>query len=121
MSIDAVRTLLEKAEQSPELNAALEAALRDAHRPVESFLTTAREHGCEFSADEFLEVMGSRPGSDSELSESQLESVAGGLSLSSSWSNLATRTFRSYRSAPSIQQIGVGGIAQAEEEDEIQT
>ena len=121
MSREAVGELIEKARIDEALGRALESALSGSAQPVQEFLRVAREHGCDFTAEEFVQVvegMGTGDDAPRELSDTELDSLAAGGGL---WSSTALKTFRSYTSSPSIQKIGFGGIYQQEgiEEDEM--
>lgn len=80
MSREAVHDLLAKAEADPVVTKRLEDALADEDDAVASFLAVAAEQGCEFTADEFVEVMEAVLGEDRprELAEPELSAATGG-------------------------------------------
>ena len=80
MSHDAVRELLRKAEEDPELTKRLEDALARENDPAASFLAAASAEGCEFTADEFVEVMEGvlAAGQPQELADAELSATVGG-------------------------------------------
>lgn len=117
MSKEAVHELLKKAGQDAALRSALETAIGDEKTAVQSFLATAAEHGCEFTAKEFVEVM-EQAAETGELGDGELDAVAGG-ALLSGWSVPKTTLtlFRSYTTSPSISSLG--GLSEVEEEEEL--
>ncbi len=124
MSKQAVIDFLKKIDGDPDVQEKLDRALDDEKRAVELFLETAAEQGFQFTADEFLgaveeEGIGEK---DGELSDEDLEAVAGGLSFRSSrmrrMTSRATRRFGSLRSGLGIRGIGGGGVLQETQEEE---
>lgn len=76
MSTDNIRTFLDKAATDAALQEKVSAAYRAAQEATARALSAlASEHGLDFSADELLAVQ------SQELSESDLEGVAGGFSI----------------------------------------
>lgn len=79
MTFLAINSFFQQVGQSTELRTSVEAALED--RPLAAafeIVDIAKAHGCDFTATELREYLASES-SDAELSESQLEAVAGGL------------------------------------------
>ena len=101
MSHDAVHELLRKAEEDPELTKRLEDALARENDPAASFLATASAEGCEFTADEFVEVMEGvlAAGQPRELAETALSAtIGGGRGVASS----ALQHFKTFDSSPGV-------------------
>jgi len=125
MSKDAVIEFLKKVDGDLGLQEKLDGALDDEGRAVELFLATAAEQGFQFTADEFLEAVQAEGigEKDGELSDEDLEAVAGGMGFrsrrTSGMVSKATRRFGSYRSGVGIRGIGPGGVMQADEEEEL--
>ena len=104
MSREAVYELFKKADQDAELKRKLEEALAKDEGAVAAFLATAAETGCEFTADEFVQVRETERAEDAprELSDAEMEGVAaGGRSVSA-----ASLFSRFPRRGPSIRQVG---------------
>ena len=78
MSREAVYELFKKADQDAELKRKLEEALAKDEGAVAAFLATAAETGCEFTADEFVQVRETERAEDAprELSDAEMEGVA---------------------------------------------
>lgn len=124
MSKQTVIDFLKKVDGEPDVQEKLDRALDDEGRAVELFLATAAEQGFQFTADEFLEAMKAE-GIDeksAELSDEDLEAVAGGLSFRNPrmrrMTSRAMRRFGSLRSGLGIRGIGGGGVMQELEEEE---
>jgi len=127
MSKDAVIEFLKKVDGDLGLQEKLDGALDDEGRAVELFLATAAEQGFQFTADEFLEAVQAEGigEKDGELSDEDLEAVAGGGMRFSSrrmrgMTSRAMRSFGSLRSGLGIRGMGPGGVMQSEEEEELQ-
>ncbi len=106
MSREAVYELFKKADQDAELKRKLEEALAKDEGAVAAFLATAAETGCEFTADEFVQVRETERAEDAprELSDAEMEGVAaGGRSVS------AASLFSRFQRGPSIRQVGPSG------------
>lgn len=122
MSKEAVHALMKKAESDAQLRDALEAALQDEGTAVRAFLETAAKHGCEFTAQEFVEVLeqqGAAQGdTGGELDDQQLDAVAGGAYFSSlRFPKTTFNLFRSYSAGPTAGSLGdIGGTMEEEEE-----
>ena len=125
MSTDSVIRFLKMADENPDLQDRLEGALGDEENAVAAFLEAAKDHGFEFTADEFLDALtaagiGEKSG---ELKDEDLEAVAGGLSFGSlRVRGLASRAgllIGRYRRGPGIGGVGRGGVMQSEEEEEL--
>lgn len=79
MTFLAINSFFQQVGQSTDLRHSVETALED--RPLAAafeIVDIARAHGCDFTATELREYLAS-PSPDAELSEDQLETVAGGL------------------------------------------
>ena len=128
MSNDAVVEFMKKVDGDPGLQETLDRALDDEERAVESFLGAAAEQGFRFTADEFLETVRGEDanGMEGELSDDQLEAVAGGLSFAMPTTRrIVRRAFRrigSYRTGLGIRGIGPADVMQeVQEEEDVQT
>ena len=79
MTFLAVNDFFKKVGEDPELRSTVEAALIG--RPIAAafeIVDIARAHGCDFSATELREYLAAGA-ADAELSDQQLEAVAGGI------------------------------------------
>jgi predicted ribosomally synthesized peptide with nif11-like leader len=124
MSKQAVIDFLKKVDGDLGVLEKVDRALDDKGRAVELFLATAAEHGFQFTADEFFEAVQAE-GIDEksgELSDEDLEAVAGGLTFQSrrtrGMTSRAMKKFGSLRSGLGIRGIGGGGVMQEAQEEE---
>ena len=113
MSIEAASESLNKAKQDSKLQRQLDDCLAQ-EDGLQSFIEIAAQHGCEFTTEEFAELI--QP-ADGALSDDQLDQVAGGFGFLSSF---ALR-FRQFNLGPKALNIGrPGGGIMMEEEEELQ-
>jgi predicted ribosomally synthesized peptide with nif11-like leader len=126
MSKQTVIDFLKKVDGEPDVQEKLDRALDNEERAVELFLATAAEQGFQFTADEFLEAVqaGGIDEKDGELSDDELEAVAGGGMRFSSrrmkgMTSRAMKSFGSLRSGLGVRGIGRGPVLQADEEEEL--
>lgn len=118
MSKESVVEFMRRVDEDAALREELDRALDDGDSPVASFLAVAGGRGFEFTADEYLEAVGSGGG---ELTDRELENVAGGLGRLAAVHGKASIVLGRYRGALGAAQIRPRGVAMSEEEEELQT
>lgn len=79
MSFQAITTFFRRVGESPELRSRVQKSLdRRPEAAAFEIVDVARAHGCDFTATELREYLAAER-SDLELSDEQLEAVAGGV------------------------------------------
>ena len=105
MSKEAVVKLLNEADEGSALRRELEAALESPGGKADAFLKVAATHGLEFTLEEFKAVLAeaSAEPQEGELSDDDLEQVAGGVGVV----RLPVRNLKwAFRLGPRIHSLG---------------